>query len=90
MAKLANPPAGGERLLAGPVPGAELRGERGRYEPVLYLAFVFLVIALVAGALGFRGVSAAAATIAKIIFGLFLLLFLIFLLIGLGLIHAFG
>jgi uncharacterized membrane protein YtjA (UPF0391 family) len=79
---------------ANAVPAAQFRAERlasaavGR--PMLYLAFVFLVIAVIAGALGFRGASAAAATVAKLLFGLFLLLFLIFLLIGLGIIHAFG
>jgi uncharacterized membrane protein YtjA (UPF0391 family) len=57
---------------------------------MLYLAFVFLVIAVIAGALGFRGVSAAAGTVAKLLFGIFLLLFVIFLLIGLGIISAFA
>ena len=51
---------------------------------MLYWAFVFLVIAIVAGALGFGGIAGAAAGIAKLLFGLFLLLFVIGLALGLG------
>jgi uncharacterized membrane protein YtjA (UPF0391 family) len=55
---------------------------------MLYLAFVCLVIALIAGALGFRGVSAVAGRVAILIFGLFLLLFVVLLLVGLGIFNA--
>jgi uncharacterized membrane protein YtjA (UPF0391 family) len=42
---------------------------------MLYWAFVFLVIALIAGGLGFWGIAGAAAAIAKILFGIFIVLF---------------
>jgi|1185.fasta_scaffold1976287_1 uncharacterized membrane protein YtjA (UPF0391 family) len=49
---------------------------------MLGLAFVSLIVALVAGALGLTGVARGAAMIAKVIFGLFfflaLLLFILF------------
>lgn len=50
---------------------------------MLYAAFVFLVISLIAGALGFTGVAKASGGIAKVIFGFFLVLFIIFLVIAL-------
>ncbi|HEX2256018.1 MAG TPA: DUF1328 domain-containing protein [Afifellaceae bacterium] len=54
---------------------------------MLRWAFIFLIIALVAGALGFGGIASGAATIAKILFAAFLVIALIFLvlaLIGIG------
>lgn len=50
---------------------------------MLYWAFVFLVIGLVAAALGFSSIAGASLAIAKFLAGLFLLLFLIFLVLGL-------
>jgi len=49
---------------------------------MLYYAFVFLIIALVAAIFGFTGVYVAAAGIAKILFFLFLILFLVSLVFG--------
>lgn len=46
-------------------------------------AFVFLVIAIIAGLFGFADVEAASATIAKWLFGIFLVLFVSALVIGL-------
>ncbi|HET7190843.1 MAG TPA: DUF1328 domain-containing protein [Pseudolabrys sp.] len=51
--------------------------------PMLKWAFVFLIIAVVAGIFGFTGVEAASATIAQWLFGIFLVLFLGALIIGL-------
>ena len=51
---------------------------------MLKWAFVFLLIAIVAGIFGFGGIAAASATIAQFLFGLFLLLFLGALVIGLA------
>lgn len=50
---------------------------------MLKWAFVFLVIAIIAGLFGFAGVEAASATIAKWLFGIFLVLFVAALVIGL-------
>lgn len=50
---------------------------------MLYAAFVFLIISLVAGALGFSGVAAVSGGIAKLIFGFFLFLFIICLVLAL-------
>jgi uncharacterized membrane protein YtjA (UPF0391 family) len=50
---------------------------------MLYWAFVFLVVGLIAAALGFSNVAGASFAIAKFLAGLFLLLFLIFLVLGL-------
>jgi uncharacterized membrane protein YtjA (UPF0391 family) len=50
---------------------------------MLKWAFVFLLIAIVAGIFGFSGVEAASATIAQWLFGIFLVLFLGALIIGL-------
>jgi len=50
---------------------------------MLYWAFVFLVIALVAALFGFGGIAAAAVGIARILFGIFLILFLVFLILSL-------
>jgi uncharacterized membrane protein YtjA (UPF0391 family) len=50
---------------------------------MLYWAFVFLIVALVAGALGFGGIAGTAAGIARVLFGIFVVLFLIGLVLGL-------
>ena len=50
---------------------------------MLKWAFVFLLIAIVAGIFGFTGVEEASATIAQWLFGIFLVLFLGALVIGL-------
>jgi uncharacterized membrane protein YtjA (UPF0391 family) len=51
---------------------------------MLKWAFVFLLIAIVAGIFGFSDVAAASATIAQWLFGIFLLLFLGALVIGIA------
>ncbi len=51
---------------------------------MLRWAFVFLLIAIVAGIFGFTGVEQASATIAQWLFGLFLVLFIGALAIGVG------
>ena len=54
---------------------------------MLKWAFIFLIVALVAGALGFTGIASGAATIAKFLFAAFLIIALIFLIlaiIGIG------
>jgi uncharacterized membrane protein YtjA (UPF0391 family) len=67
--------------MAGPlIIGAELVEE----VPMLKWAFVFLLIAIVAGIFGFTDVEAASATIAQWLFGIFLVLFLGALIIGLS------
>ena len=50
---------------------------------MLYAAFVFLVISLIAGGLGFTGVAKASGGIAKIIFFFFLFLFVVSVLLAL-------
>jgi uncharacterized membrane protein YtjA (UPF0391 family) len=50
---------------------------------MLKWAFIFLLIAIVAGLFGFSDVEAASATIAQWLFGIFLVLFLGALFIGL-------
>jgi uncharacterized membrane protein YtjA (UPF0391 family) len=50
---------------------------------MLKWAFIFLLIAIVAGLFGFTGVEEASATIAQWLFGIFLFLFLGALAIGL-------
>lgn len=50
---------------------------------MLKWAFIFLLIAIVAGIFGFSDVQAASATIAQWLFGIFLVLFLGALAIGL-------
>jgi uncharacterized membrane protein YtjA (UPF0391 family) len=50
---------------------------------MLYWAFVFLIIALVAGALGLGGIAGTAAGIARVLFGVFIVLFLVGLVLGL-------
>lgn len=51
---------------------------------MLKWAFVFLVIAIIAGIFGFTGVEEASATIAQWLFGIFLVLFLGAVVIGLA------
>jgi uncharacterized membrane protein YtjA (UPF0391 family) len=51
---------------------------------MLKWAFVFLLIAIVAGLFGFTGVEQASATIAQWLFGIFLVLFVGALAIGLA------
>ena len=51
---------------------------------MLKWAFVFLLIAIVAGLFGFTGVEQASATIAQWLFGIFLALFVGALIIGLA------
>ena len=51
---------------------------------MLKWAFVFLLIAIVAGIFGFTDVEVASATIAQWLFGIFLVLFLGALIIGLS------
>ena len=51
---------------------------------MLKWAFIFLLIAIVAGLFGFTGVEQASATIAQGLFGIFLVLFVGALAIGLA------
>ncbi|HEX3708903.1 MAG TPA: DUF1328 domain-containing protein [Pseudolabrys sp.] len=51
---------------------------------MLKWAFVFLLIAIVAGIFGFTGISEASATVAQVLFGIFLVLFVGALAIGLA------
>jgi uncharacterized membrane protein YtjA (UPF0391 family) len=58
-------------------------GAKFEEPPMLRWAFIFLVIAIIAGLFGFTGVATAATTIAQWLFGIFLVLFLAALVIGL-------
>jgi uncharacterized membrane protein YtjA (UPF0391 family) len=49
---------------------------------MLYWAFVFLVVGLIAAALGFTNIAGGAFAIGKFLAGLFLVLFLVFLVLG--------
>lgn len=49
---------------------------------MLHMAFVFLVIGVIAALLGFTTIAGATFAIAKFLAGMFLLLFLIFLVIA--------
>lgn len=51
---------------------------------MLYWAFVFLIIGLVAGLFGFTGIAGASVGIAKILAGLFLIVFLVLLVVGMS------
>ena len=51
---------------------------------MLKWAFVFLLIAIVAGIFGFSDVAAASATVAQWLFGIFLVLFIAALVISLA------
>jgi uncharacterized membrane protein YtjA (UPF0391 family) len=50
---------------------------------MLKWAFIFLIVAIIAGIFGFTDVEAASATIAQWLFGIFLVLFLGALALGL-------
>ena len=50
---------------------------------MLWWAFIFFVVALIAGVLGFGGIAAGAMGIAKILFWIFVILFLVSLVYGL-------
>ena len=49
---------------------------------MLKWAFIFLVIAIIAGILGFTDVQIVSATIARVLFGIFLFGFLLIVLFG--------
>jgi uncharacterized membrane protein YtjA (UPF0391 family) len=49
---------------------------------MLYWAFVFLVISIIAAIFGFAGIAGAAAGIAKLLFGIFIVIFVVLLLMG--------
>ena len=49
---------------------------------MLYWAFMFLIVGLIAAMLGFTNIAGASFAIAKFLAGLFLVLFLIFLVLG--------
>jgi uncharacterized membrane protein YtjA (UPF0391 family) len=49
---------------------------------MLKWAFIFLLIAIVAGILGFSDVQFVSATIARVLFGIFLIGFLVIVLLG--------
>ena len=51
---------------------------------MLRWAFIFLVVAIIAGIFGFAGIMVAAAGIAKLLFYLFLVLFLVSLIGGMA------
>ena len=51
---------------------------------MLYWAFAFLVIALIAALLGFGGIASAAAGIAQVIFWIFLVVFVVSLIVALA------
>jgi uncharacterized membrane protein YtjA (UPF0391 family) len=64
------------RLRAGKTkPILPIRGNRGI--GMLTWAFVFLIVAIIAGLLGFGGVASTATGIAKVLFFLFLVIFLV-------------
>ena len=49
---------------------------------MLYYAFLFLLLAIVAGILGFGVIAGTAAMIAKVLFAIFLVLFVTSMLLG--------
>lgn len=51
---------------------------------MLKWAFIFLIVAIIAGIFGFTDVASASATIAQWLFGVFLVLFIGALVIGLA------
>jgi len=51
---------------------------------MLYWAFVFLVIGVIAALFGFTGVAGASFGIAKFLAGLFLVIFLVLLIVGMS------
>jgi uncharacterized membrane protein YtjA (UPF0391 family) len=60
------------------------QAKRSAGAAMLKWAFIFLLIAIVAGLFGFSDVEAASATIAQWLFGIFLVLFIGALAIGLA------
>jgi uncharacterized membrane protein YtjA (UPF0391 family) len=55
----------------------------GKAMGLLKWAFLFLIVAIIAGLLGFTGIARAATGIARFLFGLFLVIFLILLVLAL-------
>jgi uncharacterized membrane protein YtjA (UPF0391 family) len=51
---------------------------------LLYWTFIFLILALVAGALGFGNVAQSSSSIARVLFFIFIVLFLLSLVFGGG------
>ena len=51
---------------------------------MLYWAFVFLIIGLVAALFGFTTIAGTSIAIAKFLAGLFLIVFLVLLILGMG------
>jgi len=51
---------------------------------MLYWAFVFLVIGVIAALLGFTTIAGASIGIAKFLAGLFIVMFIVFLLMGIA------
>jgi len=52
---------------------------------MLKWAFIFLIIAIVAGILGFTDVQFVSATIARVLFGIFLVGFVVIVIVGFAL-----
>jgi uncharacterized membrane protein YtjA (UPF0391 family) len=59
-------------------------------EIMLRLAFLFLILGLIAGVLGFTGIAGASFAIAKFLFFIFLLIFVVLLIAGLTLARRLG
>ncbi|MGD0864197.1 MAG: DUF1328 family protein [Rhizomicrobium sp.] len=57
---------------------------------MLRLAFLFLILGLIAGVLGFTGIAGASFAIAKFLFVLFLLIFVVLLIAGLTIARRLG
>jgi uncharacterized membrane protein YtjA (UPF0391 family) len=70
----------GNRLQPGAVD--EASNQTAEPQPMLKWAFIFLVIAIIAGILGFTDVQFVSATIARVLFGIFLFGFLLIVLFG--------
>jgi uncharacterized membrane protein YtjA (UPF0391 family) len=51
---------------------------------MLYWAFVFLIIGLIAALFGFTGIAGASIGIAKFLAGLFVVVFLVLLILGMS------
>jgi uncharacterized membrane protein YtjA (UPF0391 family) len=68
------------RAAASSLPG--YRAPIAETEAMLKWAFIFLIIAIVAGILGFTDVEFVSATIARVLFGIFLVGFLLIVLFG--------
>ena len=61
---------------------AELHYDRAGGKAMLWYAWVFLLVAIIAAVFGFGGIAAGAAEIAKILFFVFVVLFVISLFTG--------